>query len=181
MFPVALGVVAGACGGGDAPARDAADPSRAAAESSFALPVEWLADSGRGIVLPIEPPPAVWVVRVAPARSLAPDAPLPDPLPDVPEAAPPPVVIDPGLKPPVARRPGRIVEPAGPRRPARVELDVEVTEDGRVGEVVWAGGDRDPALIEAAIACARSMEFFPALRGETPVVVWCRQRFEFGR
>lgn len=170
----------GACAP-DTPRGGGAPPS-SDPDSTFAIPVEWLADSARGGTLPVEPPPAVWVARVAPSRSAPPDPPLPEAMPSVPEAALPPVLeIDPGLKPPIPRRAGRIAPPVTAPGPAHVELEVEVGEDGRVRDVVWAGGSSDPALVEAAMDCARTMEFFPAMRGESPVAVWCRQRFDFGR
>lgn len=165
------------------PARDDARRAPAgAADSTLAIPVAWLADSARSAPLPVAPP-AVWVARVTPARPAPPDPPLPEAAPGVPEeAAPPPALqIDPSLKPPIPRGRATLAVPPGARRPAHVEMDVEVLADGRVGDVAWAGGSSDPALVEAATDCARAMTFYPALRGETPVVVWCRQRFDFTR
>jgi len=162
-------------------ARDAAEDAARGADSALSIPVAWLADSARGGTMPIEPPPAVWIARVTPSRPPSLDAPLPEPMPDVPQAAPPPALeVDPGLKPPIPRGRAPIGAPPG-HGPAHVELDVQVLEDGRVGEVAWAGGSRDPDLVEAATSCARAMTFYPALRGEQPVAVWCRQRFDFGR
>jgi outer membrane biosynthesis protein TonB len=81
----------------------------------------------------------------------------------------------------IAKRAGRIAVPKGARLPSHVELEVRVDSDGAVREVRWAGGAADTALIAAAIACARGLTFYPALRGGTPVEVWCRQRFDFPR
>jgi hypothetical protein len=161
------------------PGGDAMSPG--APESTFALPVEWLADSARGVLLPVEPPPAVWLTRVTPSAAPTPVPPLPEPLPAVPERppGPPALEIEPGLTPPIPRRVGRIVAPAGLRTPAYVELEVEVDESGGVREARWAGGSLDPALVEAAVDCAYTMEFFPAMRGDAPVAVWCRHRFDF--
>ncbi len=175
-----LALALGAC----APRERAAPRAgAAAADSAFALPVEWLADSSRGSALPVRPPPAVWALRVTPSRPAAPDPPLPAAPPAVPEGAPAPpaLAIEPGLKPPIPRRTGRIAVPAGASLPASVELDVEVDETGAVRDAVWSGGATDSALVHAAIACARSMAFFPALKGGEPVAVWCRQRFDFAR
>jgi hypothetical protein len=120
---------------------------------------------------------------VTPARPAPPDPPLPEAMPSVPEEAPPPpaLEVDPGLKPPIPRRTRCVAAPVRAPRPAYVELDVEVGAGGDVMEVAWAGGARDPALVDAAIECARAMTFFPAMRGDQPVAVWCRQRFDFGR
>lgn len=160
--------------GGDAPPRP---------DSSLAIPVEWLADSARTVLLPVEPPPDVWIAKVTPSRPAPPDPPLPEAMPSVPEETPPPpaLEIDPGLKPPIPRRTLCAAVPEGTSRPAIVVLDVQVGADGRVTDVVWAGGSGDPALVDAAMDCARSMTFYPALRGAEPVPVWCRQRFDFGR
>jgi len=171
-----------ACGRG-APQRD----------TSGARSVDVLADRGRSqrlAVLPrdtsVRPRPApaaaVWLTQVAPTRATAepelPDA-RPTPL-DSTVPSPPGLVVDPDLKPPLLRVPGRLAAPPGTRR-AVVELDVRVAEDGSTSDALWAGGARDSALVEAAIACALEMRFYPALREGRPVAVWCRQRFDFGR
>lgn len=176
---VALVLLAAGCAR-DAPGRGAGAPP---ADSSLAIPVEWLADSSRALPLPVEPPPEVWIARVTPSRPAPPDPPLPDAMPSVPEADPPPpaLEVDPGLEPPIPRRTRCAAAPRGAARPAAVELDVRVGADGRVIDVAWAGGSRDPALVDAAMDCARGMTFFPAMRGAEPVPVWCRQRFDFGR
>lgn len=152
-------------------------------DSTFAVPVEWLADSARTMPLPVEAPPRVWVARVTPASAPPPEPDLPDPLPAVPAAPPPPprLEIDPGLRPPIPKRPARIEAGAWPEGPAWVELEVEVDPWGRVGAVAWAGGSRDSALVDAAIECARTMAFFPAMRAGEPVAVRCLQRFDFAR
>ncbi|HET7251498.1 MAG TPA: TonB family protein, partial [Gemmatimonadales bacterium] len=82
---------------------------------------------------------------------------------------------------PVLRTPGVLrVPPDAAGRRAWVDLDVHVTETGEVDVVRRSGGSSDRALIDAAIACARGMRFFPAERAGVPVAVWCTQRFEFG-
>jgi TonB family protein len=172
-----LALVAGAC----APAGPPESTAPGTSDSAFALPVEWLADSARSTTLPIEPPPVVWVARVTPVSTAAPAPSLPDALPSVPEAPPPPprLEIDPGLRPPILRRPARIEAGAWPEDPAWVELDVQVDAEGRVSDAVWAGGTRDTALVRVALECAHTMAFFPAMRAGAPVAVWCRQRFDF--
>lgn len=179
MLAVALALLAGAC------ARTAheRDTSPSAADTTLAVPIAALADSSRSTALRVVPPAAVWIARVSPSRFPPSEPPLPAATPAVPEAAPAPprLEVDPGLKPPIPRRAARLVAPAGVRGPASVELDVEVDETGRVREAVWAGGASDTALVRAAIACAHTMSFFPALRAGAPVAVWCRQRFDFAR
>jgi hypothetical protein len=49
-----------------------------------------------------------------------------------------------------------------------------------VSDALWAEGSQDSTVVEAALACARGMRFYPALRSGRPIAVWCRQRFEFG-
>jgi hypothetical protein len=161
----------------------------------MALPVNVMADTGRGERLPVRPPRAtVWLARVAPSPATtvpsatpAPSAPLaaevapPEPAPEAPEAelpAPPTLEVDPGLKPPLLRTPAALEVPAGARR-GFVELDVHVDEAGRVSGARWAGGSADSAQVGAATRCALAMVFYPALRGGRPVAVWCRQRFDF--
>src|SRR5262249_36517410 len=126
----------------------------------------------------------VWLRGVAIARPAAIEAPLPsaEPLAPSPDtSAPPALPIDPALKPPILRSAARLILPPSPRgaRAEAVELDVRVSDAGEVAEARWAGGSADTALVAAAIACARSMAFHPALLGGQPVSVWCRQRFEF--
>jgi TonB family protein len=84
--------------------------------------------------------------------------------------------------PPMLRAAARLVLPARARssRFEAVELDVRVNEAGEVTDVLEAGAGADPALVEAARACARRMRFYPARRAGEPVAVWCRQRFDFG-
>ena len=133
------------------------------------------------------PPPVarVWLRGVTIARPAAIEAPLPA---AEPEALPPDTTapdalpIDPALKPPILRSAARLVLPpsrGGETRAEAVELDVRVSEAGDVADALWAGGSGDTALVAAALACARSMVFHPALLGGRPVSVWCRQRFEF--
>ena len=93
----------------------------------------------------------------------------------------PALAVDQDLKPPVPRRRAQLTVPSSrPRYPTVVELDVLVDDRGAVAEAAWAGGETDSALVKAAVDCARAMEFYPALKGGTPVAVWCRQRFDFG-
>ena len=147
--------------------------------------VDVLADSGRSQRLPVRPPAgppraAVWLARVAPARSRPIDAPLPNPSPesvsDLPD--PPRLVVDEALKPPLLKREVPLRVPAGARR-GSVELDVRISEEGDVSDALWAGGSEDSALVAAAVECALRMRFFPALQAGRPVAVWCRQRFDF--
>src|SRR5439155_21116268 len=100
-------------------------------------------------------------------------------IPELPTAT----AVDPSLSPPILVAPAALSTPRGPRgRPIRgsVELEVEVGPAGDVLATTWAGGSSDSALVRAARDCARSMRFLPARRGEEPVAVWCRQRFDFG-
>jgi TonB family protein len=149
------------------------------------LPVQVLADSGEVERLRVDPPSArVWMASVAPARLPPSTPPLPDAAPDsvAPEPAPPPLEIDQRLKPPILRSQPVLVLPPGARLApgsATVELDVHVDEGGEVSRVQWVGGSPDTALVRAAERCARSMRFYPALQGDRPVAVWCRQRFDF--
>jgi TonB family protein len=154
------------------------------------LEVNVFADTGRTERLHIVPPApgapvaatrgtAVWLARVAPARWVPIEAPLPEVPPGTVDdslPAPPGLEVDPDLKPPLLRFPGTL-------RLARgrgfVELDVRVGEDGTVTDALWAGGSRDSALAAAATECALGMRFYPALRAGRPVAVWCRQRFDF--
>ncbi|TMQ68515.1 MAG: hypothetical protein E6K78_00770 [Candidatus Eisenbacteria bacterium] len=152
------------------------------------LPVDVLADTGRGERLAVRPPPRVWLARVAsapstpasaPARPPLADAPLPGAAPDAVEwPAPPALDVDPGLKPPLPQARAPLEIPPGSRS-GFVELDVQVDERGTVSEARWAGGSADSAHVGAATRCARAMRFYPALRAGRPVAVWCRQRFDF--
>jgi hypothetical protein len=54
-----------------------------------------------------------------------------------------------------------------------------VDERGDVSDALWAAGSEDTSLVRAAIECALAMRFFPALRGDRAVAVWCRQRYDF--
>ena len=179
MLSLAL-VLASGCSRGPGPA--ASRPAERA--GAFPLAVNVLADTGRGGRLEVRLPAArVWLASVAPARAPVPSPALPEALPDTLtplEDAPPALAVDPGLQPPVLRAPGTLALPpgwSGPR--ASVELDVRVDESGRVSDALAAGA-ADPALLEAARACALGMRFYPALRAGQPVAVWCRQRFDFG-
>ena len=137
--------------------------------------------------LHVAPPPAarVWLRSVATARPARIEAPLPAAEPAIlpPDTvAPRALEIDPALKPPILRFAARLGLPRSRGRAARaeaVELDVRVSEAGDVTDARWAGGSADTARVAAATACARSMQFHPALLGGRPVSVWCRQRFEF--
>ncbi len=182
--PFALALLAASAGMVPGCARERGRPAPSARPSPLAVNV--LADSGRAIRLDVSLPPRarVWVARVSPAR-----APLMPPPPDAaseterlvePADAPPALVVDDGLKPPLLREAAPLSVPPG-AAPARVELDVNVDEDGRVVDVAWAGGTRDTALVRAASRCAYAMRFFPAERAGRPIAVWCRQRFDFGR
>ena len=158
-------------------------------DGPHAIPVDVYADTGRTITLRAEPAPAaapearasVWLARVSPARAALPELPAPEPTPDTlvfMPSAPPALSVDDGLKPPLPRSSTALAVPADAR--GSVELDVRVDELGSVSEVQWVGGTRHPALVRAAIECARGMRFFPAQRAGRPVAVWCRQRFDFG-
>jgi TonB family protein len=159
------------------------------AREPAAVEVEVWGDTSRSMALRVEPPRAdrVWVRTVAIARSAPLDAPLPDAPPVFPPPdsfAPPGLDVDPGLKSPILREPARLLlPPARGRAPGgraeAVELDVRVSDAGEVTDARWAGGSADTALVAAAIACARTMRFHPALLAGKPVTVWARQRFEF--
>ena len=157
---------------------------RRAHEPPLELPVQVLADSATVERLRVDPPPArAWISEVSPSRPRGASPPLPEAAPDsvLPEV-PPPLAIDPNLKPPILKNPAVLVLPAGARATnssASVELDVHVDESGEVSDVKWIGGSSDTALVTAAERCARSMQFYPALRGDRSVAVWCRQRFDF--
>jgi hypothetical protein len=153
--------------------------------ASMALAVEVASDTASVRALRVVPPADlhVWVRRVTPTRPAAIEPPLPSAAPDtlaVEPPAPPPLEIDPGLKPPLLRTAARLVRPADSRARAAVELDVRVSETGEVTDALWAAGAGDTALVGAARACALRMRFYPALKGGRPVAVWCRQRFDFG-
>jgi TonB family protein len=158
-----------------------------------------LADTGRAMGrLRVEPPPPpgavsstgaapevrAWVAEVSPVRPEAPQVPLP-PEPAMPEPelpAPPVLVMDDDLKPPIARRPALLVLPEPARRvrgPRVVELDVRIDESGAVSDAEWAGGSTDSALVASAVQGALGMSFFPAEQRGRPVAVWVRQRFDF--
>jgi TonB family protein len=158
-------------------------------EGPRALPVDVYADTGRTTRMRIEPPPAppsepraaVWLARVSPARAGLPGLPPPEAPPETLAVAPDPppaLAVDEGLKPPLLRSRAALAVPPGAR--GSVELDVRVDEQGAVAEVRWAGGTRDPAMVRAAMECARGMRFYPARRAGRPVAVWCRERFDFG-
>ena len=159
------------------------DPPRRLAVSVFA-------DTGRTERLHIGRPllansrerVQVWLTRVAPARPAPIEAPLPEaapaPVEDQGPPPPPALQVDPDLKPPILRFPGKLTIPPRARR-GYVELDVRIGEDGSVTDALWAGGSADSALTDAATTCALSMRFFPALRAGQPTAVWCRQRFDF--
>ncbi len=150
------------------------------------LPVHVYADTGRGtrLEVPLHREAQVWLARVSPTRLPPPSPPLPRALPEsLPplEESPPTLEVDPGLKPPVLRRPGVLaLPPAWRGARGSVDLDVRVDESGRVSDVVWTGGIGDTALVAAARRCALGMTFYPALRAGRPVAVWCRQRFDLG-
>jgi hypothetical protein len=162
------------------------DRDRHRTESPLPIPIHVLDDTSRTERLEVNPPPArAWFARVSPSspRSLAPR--LPDAPPDTSiPVSPPRLEIDPGLKPPILRTPAQLELPESIRRsvgdrPATVELDLRIDEEGYVSKVRWDGVG-DSALAEAARRCAEGMRFFPALKGDRPVAVWCRQRFEVG-
>ena len=116
------------------------------------LPVDVRADTASSVPLVTELPPTarVWVARVTPAPPSGPGPELPD-----------------GWR----RRHSR---------PLSIDLDVLVDDTGAVSDVECAGECSDSSLVEAARRCARTMRFYPALRGGWPVAVWCRHRFDFG-
>jgi outer membrane biosynthesis protein TonB len=157
---------------------------------SAPLAAQVYADTGRGGRLSVRLPVAhVWLARVTPARAeppepVAPEA-APESLPTLDDTAPA-LEADAGLKPPVLRAPAPAclrqapVPPGGRRAVAGwVDLDVRVDEAGAVSEALWMAGSADTALTRAALRCALSMRFYPALRAGRPVSVWCRQRFDF--
>lgn len=155
-----------------------------------ALAVMALEDSGAAVRLRVAPPEdaappvRVWLARVSPRRAPPPDPPLPAAAPDslvgaASLAAPPPLVVDADLRPPILRTPAALRVPHAARGRASVELDVRVDEEGRVTDALWAGGGDDSARVAAAIASALGMRFHPAERAGRPVAVWCRQRFDF--
>lgn len=160
----------------------------------LAVPVDVFADtagSGGGAIplAPTLPMPGaataarVWVASVTPSRPAVDEPALPVPAPDsleLPAPEPPSLAMDEDLKPPIARTRARLTLPRG-AGPGSVELDVRVDERGGVSDALWAGGARDSALVEAAIACALGMRFCPAERAGRPVAVWCRQRFDLTR
>src|SRR5258706_2162217 len=162
--------------------------------SPHRLNVDVFADSGRSQRLVVSPPDTsvrpragsaatVWLTQVTPSRATASEPALPEAGPTPPDStlpAPPGLAVDPDLKPPLLRAPGRLVVPPH-RQPAVVELDVRVAEDGSTSDALWAGGSNDSALVPAATHCALEMRFYPALREGRPVAGWCRQRFEFPR
>ncbi len=160
-------------------------------EPPLSLPIDVLADTGRTQTLHVVPP-RVWITRVGSSRGKVPPVvptpgrapevllPTPEPgtMPAVAEAEPA-LTLEGDLVPPTLRSANPLHVPRGVRGES-VELEVRVDESGAVGDVQWAGGSRDSALVQAAIECAAAMRFFPATRGGRPVVVWCRQRFDFG-
>lgn len=162
---------------------------RAVEEAPRALPVDVFADTGRTYALRAEVPEvpveqargAAWLARVSPSRGAIPEGPAIDPGHEtlsVPLPEPPSLVVEEGLKPPLPRTRVPLAVPAGAS--GSVELDVRVDEDGTVSDAVWAGGTREPAMVRAAVDCARAMRFYPAQRAGRPVAVWCRERFDFG-
>lgn len=178
-WPAALLVLASACERRRQP--EALPPRR--------LPVSVFADTGPVERLHIAPPdsagprePArVWLTQVTPSRPPALDLPPPAAAPaevEDSEPTPPALAVDPDLKPPILKSPGRLRLPPHARR-SWVELDVRIGEDGSVTDALWAGGSRDSSLSDAATECALAMRFYPALRAGKPTAVWCRQRFDF--
>jgi periplasmic protein TonB len=160
--------------------------SEAPVEAQAPLAIQVYADTAHGPSPGAPPPPAVsvWLERVGPVRPAALDLPPPDAPPDtvIPESPPSPA-IETGLTPPVLIAAVPLVTPRDPRGAharGSIEIDLEVDDNGRVTQTVWAGGSADTALVRAAIECARSMRFRPARRGGQPIAVWCRQRFDFG-
>jgi len=159
------------------------------------LPVDVYADTGRTVALHAEPPPipaspappapeargSAWLARVSPSRGAIAEMPEVVPGPEsltVAPSEPPSLVVEDGLKPPLPRASVPLAVPPGAR--GSVELDVRVDEQGMVSAARWANGTRDPAMVRAAIECARAMRYFPAQRAGRPVAVWCRERFDFG-
>lgn len=171
--------------------------SRAQVPQPVTLPIEVLADTGRAWEADYIPGTVLgaraWLARVSDSPPVSPGAavpkpaaievPLPDAAPDtlLPDwPSPPALEIPAGLEPPILRSAAPLRIPRGRHANASVELEMRVDERGEVSDVRWAGGSSDPALVEAAIECARSMRFIPARRGGEPVAVWCGQRFDFG-
>jgi TonB family protein len=163
------------------------------------LPVQVLADTSASTPLRVEPPEArIWVrtiteasggrppvADIAPAPASGSGPALPDAAIDsiAPMPAPPPLDVPADLEPPIPKRSARLVMPERRRigrEGATVELDLLIEENGEVADVEWASGSQDSSLVAAAIASARTMSFYPALRRGHPVAVWCRQRFDFG-
>jgi TonB family protein len=161
------------------------------------------ADTGPARALPVVAPPRahVWLARVgatpradggegvstdpagrAVARAPLPSPALPEPVaPELPDTSRgPALVVEAGLLPPLLSSADPLRGPRG-RAAGGVELDLRVDASGEVGEARWAGGSRDTVLVQAALACARSMRFLPATRGGVHVPVWCRERFDFPR
>jgi hypothetical protein len=177
-----LAVIAWLAGCGRGPGDRAA---RSGTSRPRALAVRVFSDTGRTEALAIgrAPYPArVWLARVSRSPGVG-AMPLPEAAPDTlpPEPRPASLIVDDALKPPIQRGTSDLTLPPGIRGGARfVELDVRVDPFGRVGDVRWAGGDADSALVRAATRCAEAMTFYPALLRGEPVEVWCRQRFEFG-
>lgn len=172
---VVLGLLLAGCARRDESASDA--PMR--------LAVEVRADTAAAVRLRIAPPHAnVWVARVDPMRTTS-EPELPEAVADtsIPESQEPPMLeIDDDLKPPILRN--HVVLTVPDRAPGHgvrsVELDVRVDEGGEVTDALWAAGDADSALVQAATDCALAMKFYPAQQSGRPVPVWCRQRFDFG-
>jgi len=140
------------------------------------------ADTAAGQAWTVTPPLArVSLARVTPAPASDLSPPLPEPTPATPPAAPSRtggLATDDVLHAPIPKQSGTLAVPKGSAS-ATVELDVLVDRLGRVGQVRWAEGARDTALVNAAMRCAETMTFYPALLRGAPVAVWCRQRFEF--
>ena len=174
-----FGLLLGGCG-----ERFASPKSR---EVGDTLQVSVLSDSAQAASLPparVGAGPAgarLTLVRIAPSRADV-RAPLPVPEPAAPEAieprAPESEHGDDELRPPIPRGPA-IVRLNGARA-GWLELDVRVDENGEVTDAIPVGGDADSATVRAATEAALAMRWFPAVRRNRPVAVWCRQRFETG-
>jgi Gram-negative bacterial TonB protein C-terminal len=156
--------------------------------NTLAIGVDVRTDSA-GTVLTIDPPPTarIWVARVAPVRPSAGslDIAAPEATAEsvIVEPPPPHLLIDDDLKPPIPKRAPVLTIPVRYARQARVisvELDVRVDTEGAVSDALWAGGNNEADLVQAATQCALTMTFYPALQGGKAVPVWCRQRFDFG-
>lgn len=180
----------GAAGCGDTPA------PRAVARATYEIPVDVRADTGAMMTMPrplaalhmgsvreaATPPSSEHDVPIATPPRAMPEAPQPQGGVEIPpEDMPPPagLVVDPGLKPPILKVAATLVLPAGVSH-GSVTVDVRVDPTGRVSEARWAGGATEPALVDAALACARRATYYPALRNGTPVAVWCQQRIDVG-